>query len=378
MNKSLKLLVITLCILGTYTLILQARCIDKTFHSSSADADIPQIFHKKLKGKIGENLLITMYLNKRDSLLTGSYYYDKNAIPISLFGQFMPNAELKLSETNSKFEETGIFKGKFTSEEIFEGLWINPKTNKKLPFILRESKEETAHISFENFHEENCKNRDKNLKKPQNDDMWWTDTLCSSIDIELIKIATENAMVNKRINESISQSIYSNEEQTYHSVQEYVQSIHQLEDREFLVVEYNFDVLNNENNILCIGLSIMQNAGGAHPMSGISYTNYYVKTGQEIKLNEILIPNFSDKLDAIGEKIFVKTYDEIESVWFFKRGEFKLNENFSILAGGLLFTFNTYEIGPYAAGAPEVFIPYRDIQEIINPDGILKRFTSLK
>ena len=122
----------------------------------------------------------------------------------------------------------------------------------------------------------------------------------------------------------------------------------------------------------------MQNAGGAHPMSGISYTNYYVKTGQEIKLNEILIPNFSDKLDAIGEKIFVKTYDEIESVWFFKRGEFKLNENFSILAGGLLFTFNTYEIGPYAAGAPEVFIPYRDIQEIINPDGILKRFTSLK
>ena len=245
MNKSLKLLVITLCILGTYTLILQARCIDKTFHSSSADADIPQIFHKKLKGKIGENLLITMYLNKRDSLLTGSYYYDKNAIPISLFGQFMPNAELKLSETNSKFEETGIFKGKFTSEEIFEGLWINPKTNKKLPFILRESKEETAHISFENFHEENCKNRDKNLKKPQNDDMWWTDTLCSSIDIELIKIATENAMVNKRINESISQSIYSNEEQTYHSVQEYVQSIHQLEDREFLVVEYNFDVLNN-------------------------------------------------------------------------------------------------------------------------------------
>ena len=37
--------------------------------------------------------------------------------------------------------------------------------------------------------------------------------------------------------------------------------------------------------------------------------------------------------------------------------------------------FNPYEIGPYVAGTPEVFIPYGKINELIIQNGILARMT---
>ena len=61
-------------------------------------------------------------------------------------------------------------------------------------------------------------------------------------------------------------------------------------------------------------------------------------------------------------------------MWDFEPGNFKLNENFAISTGGLLFTFNPYEIGPYVMGAPQVFIPYKEMKDLINKNGLLAQF----
>jgi hypothetical protein len=41
------------------------------------------------------------------------------------------------------------------------------------------------------------------------------------------------------------------------------------------------------------------------------------------------------------------------------------------MPGGLLFHFNPYEIGPYSSGAPEVFLSFKEINSLINPNGPL-------
>ena len=42
----------------------------------------------------------------------------------------MHSGNIELSETNEKWEETGKFVGKFSSENTFERTWTNARTNK--------------------------------------------------------------------------------------------------------------------------------------------------------------------------------------------------------------------------------------------------------
>jgi hypothetical protein len=46
----------------------------------------------------------------------------------------------------------------------------------------------------------------------------------------------------------------------------------------------------------------------------------------------------------------------------------------SITKKGLLFTFDPYQVGPYAAGAQYVIVPYTALKSIARPDGALEKF----
>lgn len=338
--------------------------------TSEVKIDLPKTFYKKMKGTISDNLSVTMELTKTDSTFTGSYYYNNVGLPLSLIGQISFSGEIELSEMNEKYVETGKFHGKFTSAELFEGTWTNPKTNKSLPFKLTESKDGIANISFENFHKENCAMKDKNKNKPANG-INWIDTLCSHIDINLIKVSTTDHITSNLINKSIVNIICNSGEKKYSTINGYLNSILELGDEEYLSLDCNSSVVTNDNNILCLSIGESNYTGGAHPFSLVSYCNFDLLTGKEIKLEEILKVNYSDKLNHIGEKIFTDSYGK--EGWDFEKGKFKLNKNFAITTGGLLFSFGQYEIGPYAAGAPEVFIPFKDIEGLIKVNGLLTR-----
>lgn len=77
------------------------------------------------------------------------------------------------------------------------------------------------------------------------------------------------------------------------------------------------------------------------------------------------------------EEFFINEYGPLNE-WDFENGTFRLNNNFGILQTGLIFCFNPYEVGSYAAGSPMVFIPYAEIAGLIRPDGILSRFGQFK
>ena len=332
--------------------------------------ELPTTFYKKLKGAIRDNIAVTMDLQRNDSILSGKYYYDKIGLPLSLYGKINASNELTLTEANANGEEVGKFVGKFTSTQTMEGTWTNLKTKKELSFKLTETNKDVAAISFEHFHKENCDKRNKSLKKFESEWTSWRDTLCSTIEVNLIKVTAANPAASNLINQSIVEKICGKGQ----SINDYFNSLNQTgqEELEFSAVGLNCFISTNDNNILSISIELITDAGGAHTMNSILRCNYDLITGEEIKLDKLLKANGAEKLNRIGEKIFIAQYGK-DFAWDFEKGQFELNDNFSITPGGLLFTFNTYEIGPYGAGAPEVFIPYSAIADLIKSDGVLSR-----
>lgn len=50
--------------------------------------------------------------------------------------------------------------------------------------------------------------------------------------------------------------------------------------------------------------------GAAHPEHIGSYINYDLNNGSEIKLDQLLVPNYSDKLNQIAEKSLLKLMEK--------------------------------------------------------------------
>ena len=112
--------------------------------------------------------------------------------------------------------------------------------------------------------------------------------------------------------------------------------------------------------------------GGNHPISMEYYYIYERKDFKRIKLEDLFEPNFDKKLLVIAEAIFkkqekLKPADRLtdENGYFFEKGRFILNDNFTLTQTGIKFLYNVYEIKAYAAGITELEIPYSDLKSIL-------------
>lgn len=364
------------------TALLSVIFILTACNSNSAQSSVPEqmtltgnlplnSFYKKFIGSIG-SISIVMDLTQKDSTLFGSYYYTKIGTPLTLYGHISPDGTFSLSETNDKYEETGTFTGSFLSDKTISGTWTNYKTKKSLPFNLSETTDNIVSVLFENRHSENCKNAERNKKQFSEDANTW-DTLCTTIDLELIKISTSSSQTTQKINEEITRLVYSADygEIKHSSIDELMNSVNSITDDEGYELSISCDLITNDNNILCICISqTYYGFGGAHPSSINNYYNFDIQTGKQILLDDFLLPNYRTTLNQIAEKKFIKTNGSDN--WEFEKGDFKVNSNFAIRPDGLLFLYNQYEIGSYVMGAPTVFVSYKDINHLIKQNGPLE------
>ena len=120
--------------------------------------------------------------------------------------------------------------------------------------------------------------------------------------------------------------------------------------------------------------------GGAHPNTITSLINFNLQTGEAFELDDLFKPGFEEALNKVGEKIFTEKQklkpDENlnDAGYWFDNNHFELNDNFLIKKKGLLFIFNPYEVAAYVYGAIEVFIPYKEIKDLIKDDGVLSSY----
>ncbi|NJO02353.1 MAG: DUF3298 domain-containing protein [Bacteroidia bacterium] len=102
-----------------------------------------------------------------------------------------------------------------------------------------------------------------------------------------------------------------------------------------------------------------------------------MQTGQLLKLDDLLVPGYQEKLLPLVEQKLRQNYNiradqSLSEFGFsFPEAKFYLSDNFYLKPEGLGFFYNVYEIAPYAVGFQDIFIPYEEIQSLIKKNGLL-------
>jgi hypothetical protein len=139
-------------------------------------------------------------------------------------------------------------------------------------------------------------------------------------------------------------------------------------------------VRHNSHYIFSMELSEYSYLGGAHPNTYVNFVNYDLKSGKEIKADDLFYNNFDKDLNSIAESEFrnLKELSESEDLgqagFWFDNNRFHLNDNFLITDSSLIFYYNNYEITAYSFGPTELEISYLKIKDLIKSDGLLGVF----
>jgi hypothetical protein len=134
-------------------------------------------------------------------------------------------------------------------------------------------------------------------------------------------------------------------------------------------LEIDFETVRSDASIVSVLLrSEMYTAGAAHPVPLYHAVNYNMDAGQLIELTDLF------KQDApYLEKISSYCIQDLkkQDKFVFEEGAKPKEENFArwnIETNGLRITFDPNQVAPYAAGAPQVLIPYTALKDILSAD----------
>lgn len=215
---------------------------------------------------------------------------------------------------------------------------------------------------------------------------------CPNIKIEYPIFNTKNNSLNAFLNNEISKLILSSSDTSkYDSVNEII-SIYfkdSKENRNLTIDDYSnawrfyheINVHAKIGNYITLEDFTEMYEGGAHPNSYIIYNVYDITNKKKININDVL--NIEDTaLLRIGEHYFRKdnaindTSTLADAMYFIfgdgedfedspNYGRFHFNNNFAFSKDGIEFLYNSYEIAPYAAGAPSIVIPYSMIKPFL-------------
>ena len=114
------------------------------------------------------------------------------------------------------------------------------------------------------------------------------------------------------------------------------------------------------------------NNGAAHPGNFSMTLNYELVTGRELGLGDLFLPG-ANYLETISNYCISELRKQPFFDPFTTEGVSPTLENYrnwNITSDGLMITFDTYQVAPGAAGPQIVNVPYDQIQDLINPQGV--------
>jgi hypothetical protein len=136
-------------------------------------------------------------------------------------------------------------------------------------------------------------------------------------------------------------------------------------------------LIDGREGILCSSTSIYEFAGGAHPNSWEIWMNFRLSDGHLLTTDEVFIPTLQEEvsnrlLDALilwAQKELdnknIKTISDLQNEGLLLTSQLYIPENFLLLPEEVRFVYNRYDIAPYALGAIELSLPYKEIEEFM-------------
>lgn len=123
------------------------------------------------------------------------------------------------------------------------------------------------------------------------------------------------------------------------------------------------DVLWNGHGILCLESGHWEYTGGAHGNGYTEYNCFDLHSGKLLTTDDIFKKGYEEPLRLKAVQHLDRDPDFIE------RDSLELNGNFFLTPEGIGFFYNSYEISSYTSGTPVAFIPWKELDQWIDPEG---------
>lgn len=303
----------------------------KTYHEG-------ELFHFLWKEKRDSHELIisaitdTSYHSK--ALRIMGYHRMYGEVPCEINGIYTPDSGFRFTLYDSKYNEQG--EGHIYMNGRNEWLLDLEKKNNKLtiPLILTSN---FANIHIRMLLEQDCELAQRNKAHPKNIISIF-DTCCSKSQIFYPEFEQGNPIQPLVFNKD-SFLLLPGEESFYRDL-----------------FGSFIPVFSNENYISFIAQSYIF-SGGAHGMPAAEMINIYKPDARILTFNEILDTLEIKKLNLVCEPFFKDQIGPLNE-WNFMDTGFYIPKQIAILKDGLVFHYGAYEIGSYAQGMPEFFVPW--------------------
>lgn len=209
----------------------------------------------------------------------------------------------------------------------------------------------------------------ENCDIPSTDEMEYVEDWCAQRSVELLTFELNDKSVAQKINSLLTKTI-TGKASGIQAVKNYV---NQVKETNAVDLEENLfqetvtcSVKDSSNNFLCLGIASDYYAlGAAHGSFTMNFINFDLATGNKITLDELIEPSNFKALKSLAKKKFLQQNGE-EGWWFTTEDQpFELAEVFALERKGIRFIYQQYEIGPYSAGLPEVFLSKEEVKSLL-------------
>jgi hypothetical protein len=328
---------------------------------------------KYFKGSIGSTLGLQMKLVREGDRLSGTYFYQKVGTKIDVRGTIDGGNNVVLEEFDAKGKQTGVFKGIWKTggngQIEIAGDWTKPNSSKSTAFTL-----EQEPIEFTNGVEiiaRQIKENNKKLKYEIDADY---PQITGSTDPNIEKFnQAARGLVTRQVSGFLKQMAESAGEENPAG----------SEVGSDLGAGYTIALAKDD--LISVRFDIGgYYAGAAHPNSYSDVINFDLRNGKQLKLSDLFKPGakYLQALSTYSVQDLKKQSKQkgedgmLDDDWI-QRGAGPDANNFrswTITKNGLGINFDSYQVGPYAAGPQYVLVPYSVLKEIIKPDGPVAQF----
>ena len=331
---------------------------------------------KYFKGSIGTSLDLQMKLYRTGDQLSGSYFYQRIGSRINLRGKIEADGRFVLDEFDPAGKQTGVFKGLWTVDAQdglirLAGNWSKPPGEKGSDKMTAFSVQEEP-IALSGDVDLSAKQIKETNKK-----------LMYEIAAQYPQFSGGNNPNFEKFNQAVRASVTKR-------VAEFKKDMEAEEGEELRPegsmgsdLTIGYEIALAQDDVVSVRFDVgsyYQDA--AHPNSYTDVINYDLKNGKQLNLADLFKPG-SKYLQAIATYAIAELKkqsaaagnslpdDMIESG---ASPSAKNYQSWKITRKGLGIHFDAYQVGPYAAGAHYVLVPYANLKELINPEGPIAQF----
>jgi Protein of unknown function (DUF3298)/Deacetylase PdaC len=325
---------------------------------------------KYFKGSIGSSIDLQMKLVRADPQLTGSYFYQRIGTRINLRGRIDPDGKFLLEEFDPAGKQTGAFKGMWTVDPQdgavqLAGFWYKPNqkdSDKSTAFSVHEEP-----ITLSGDAEIVAKPIKESNKK-----------LMYEIEAQYPQVTGGNNPNFEKFNQLVRAVVTKKVAEFKKDMQPKEGDEPRPEGSMGSYIGIGYELALARDDLISVEFDIgSYYQGAAHPNSYSETVNYDLKNGKQLKLSDLFKPgakylqalaaySIADLKKQSKQKDDALPDDEIQS----GAGPSAQNyRSWKITKKGLGINFDSYQVGPYAAGPWYVLVPYANLKDFINPEG---------